>query len=201
MQLGLVGYVIPDMKHLELFIGFSGVPFFIISLFLPESPRWLLVQGRKKEAIAILEKACKINKRPINPEDIRALDLIKNESGASGNMTILFRYPGMRRNTILMCFAWMTFSMAYFGERTGEIACQRSNKRSFPFSGLIYNIPSYDMNPFLAFSLGSIVGMPLLAIYPFVENKSGRKIILTGSLTLSGIFLLLTICIPKGAFT
>merc|ERR1719442_88637 len=38
ITLGLLVYLIPNMKHLELFIGLS------------ESPRWLLSKGRNKEA-------------------------------------------------------------------------------------------------------------------------------------------------------
>lgn len=104
------------MKNLELFIALSGVPFFIISLFLPESPRWLLVNGKRKEAKAILEKACKINRRPIVQSEFDALDNIKNETDAAGDIRLLFRFPGMRRNIIIMSFCWMTFSMAYFGK-------------------------------------------------------------------------------------
>ena len=42
ISLGLLVYLIPNMKNLELFIGLSAVPFMSLWYFLPESPRWLL---------------------------------------------------------------------------------------------------------------------------------------------------------------
>ena len=42
ISLGLLVYLIPNMKNLELFIGLSAAPFMALWYFLPESPRWLL---------------------------------------------------------------------------------------------------------------------------------------------------------------
>ena len=66
------------MKHLELFIGLSAVPFLSLWFILPESPRWLLSKGRKQEAIKVLTWACKWNKKP--PPSFEQLDFEIEES-------------------------------------------------------------------------------------------------------------------------
>ena len=72
LSLGLLVYLIPNMKNLELFIGLSATPFLTLWYFLPESPRWLLSKGRKPEAIKVLTLACKFNKKP--PPSFEQLD-------------------------------------------------------------------------------------------------------------------------------
>ena len=42
LSLGLLVYLLPNMRHLELFIGLSALPFMSLWWLLPESPRWLL---------------------------------------------------------------------------------------------------------------------------------------------------------------
>ncbi len=64
LSLGLLVYIFPNMRHLELFIGLSALPFMSFWVLLPESPRWLLANGRKDEAIKVLTLACKWNKKP-----------------------------------------------------------------------------------------------------------------------------------------
>jgi len=49
ISLALLVYLLPNMVHTELFIAGSGIPFLFVMLFLPESPRWLLVNGKLKE--------------------------------------------------------------------------------------------------------------------------------------------------------
>ena len=72
LLLGLLVYLIPNMRNLELLIALSAIPFLSLWYFLPESPRWLLSKGRKPEAIKVLTLACKFNKKP--PPSFEQLD-------------------------------------------------------------------------------------------------------------------------------
>ena len=46
-----------------------NIPFDSFLRFVPESPRLLLSKGREEEAITVLEKMSKMNKRPL-PDDL-----------------------------------------------------------------------------------------------------------------------------------
>lgn len=48
--------------YLQLFMTSIGtLSFLIVLLLVPESPKWLLINGRKQEAVEALNKIAKIN--------------------------------------------------------------------------------------------------------------------------------------------
>ena len=81
LSLGLLVYAIPNMKHLELFIGLSAVPFMALWWLLPESPRWLLSKGKNQEAVKVIKLVCKWNKMPI--ENVEQWNIQDTESSVS----------------------------------------------------------------------------------------------------------------------
>jgi len=87
-------------------------------------------------------------------------------------------YPGVRRNSICIWFCWFSCFMGYYG--------------------LIYNTPAFDWNIYLVFIFPAILGLPQALFMPLIENKLGRKPVLTLSLFMSGALLLLTTLVPKG---
>ena len=90
LSLGLLVYLIPNMRHLELCIGLSALPFMFLWYLLPESPRWLLSKGRNEEAIAIIKKACKWNKMPASKlENLNFIHSI-GEKSERGKLVLVF---------------------------------------------------------------------------------------------------------------
>lgn len=66
--LPLLAYLLPNWSHLQIVITLPAIILFLISLGIPESPMWLLTQGRILEAEEILKKIAKVNGRNVPDE-------------------------------------------------------------------------------------------------------------------------------------
>ncbi|CAN0286451.1 unnamed protein product [Discosporangium mesarthrocarpum] len=121
------------------FLGLAGLPSAVLVaayFVIPESPRFLSVRGRHKQAMQILENVAWVNKKPSVMELIgqkvvnhfgngctggegvvRALTL--QESGGEqvdvGDVRELFRTPIMRRATLCLWMVWFFINFSYFG--------------------------------------------------------------------------------------
>ena len=172
MVLGLLNFLIPNVQYIEL--GNHLASLIILPLwifFMPETPRWLLRKGKEKQAEKVLEITCRINKRPylgLDPKFKAHWD-----SNEKGSILDLFRFRSIARNTICMYVAWFVFSLGYFG--------------------LMYHTPSFEWNQYLVFVFPAFPSLPIALILPFIENKLGRKPLLTLPLLISGVLLLITL--------
>lgn len=81
---------------------------------IDESPRWLWGQGRKEEAIKIIQKALKTNNNPmpilLEKEQMVSLNndepVKENNKNRSYSILDLFKTPNLRNNTINVCLYW-----------------------------------------------------------------------------------------------
>eukprot|EP00904_Undaria_pinnatifida_P014189 jgi/Undpi1/9900/HiC_scaffold_28.g12354.m1 len=77
--------------------------------FIPESPRWLIANGREAEAKAVLRKMAKTN-------GVELVDItIVPEESKEGGLSDLWRRPELRRRSIVSCLVWAAFGFLYYG--------------------------------------------------------------------------------------
>ncbi|KAJ8723271.1 hypothetical protein PYW08_003183 [Mythimna loreyi] len=117
LTLPIIAYFIRDWRELQLV---TSVPWAIVILYywlLPESPRWLITVGKKKEAIYILTHIAKRNNR--STENIEAIvekiELSNQNQHQTGTYIDLFKTPKIRKYTFITALIWMSCSHTYYG--------------------------------------------------------------------------------------
>ncbi|KAJ8276710.1 hypothetical protein COCON_G00084620 [Conger conger] len=115
MMIPLMAFFIRDWRMLLIAINVPGVFYFPLWRLIPESPRWLLSQGRVEEAEAILRGAAKKN-RVTAPEVIfQPLQVEhKREKLSRHNIRDLVKSKNIRWITIMLSFVWSTISIGYY---------------------------------------------------------------------------------------
>ncbi|XP_006532713.1 organic cation/carnitine transporter 2 isoform X1 [Mus musculus] len=117
MVLPLFAYFIRDWRMLLLALTVPGVLCGALWWFIPESPRWLISQGRIKEAEVIIRKAAKINgivapSTIFDPSELQDLNSTKPQLH---HIYDLIRTRNIRVITIMSIILWLTISVGYFG--------------------------------------------------------------------------------------
>lgn len=117
MLTALFAYFIVDWRSLQIALTLPGILFLSYWYLIPESTRWLLSNGRKDEAIVLINLAAKENKVTI-PQDV--LDNLitpemqkKAEEDANKpkpSMFDLFKFPNLRVRTMVILFSWFVNS-------------------------------------------------------------------------------------------
>nr|XP_054774649.1 organic cation transporter protein-like [Lytechinus pictus] len=102
MGLALLAYLIRNWRYLQLTVSVIPVLLLITGLTIPESPRWLLMRGRKKEAEDIIKRLARWNKVEI--KEAFNMDKVAAKSDEGGglkrDLIELFRHPKLRCYTI-----------------------------------------------------------------------------------------------------
>jgi len=136
MSLPLVAWILPTWTHLQLAISLPCMLLFVLLLvpgLVPESPRWLLVQGGDKanqgnEVLVLAEDENGRGRRrgdmkgpgdqiPTATSQKQGENLNWRESMAETFRPLggLFTNSAMRRSTLVMYYLWFTNSFVYYG--------------------------------------------------------------------------------------
>ncbi|KAE8279838.1 Solute carrier family 22 member 13 Organic cation transporter-like 3 [Larimichthys crocea] len=176
MALSGIAYLIHNWRILKLVL-FSPLVLVLgmFYWFLPESPRWLMTQGRKEEAQKELWRAARVNGRTV-PED--QLDKLEMEgTSEKRNMLDIFRISYLRKRTFLMGYNWFASSMLYYG--------------------LSLNIGSFGLNIYLTQFIFGIVEIPAnLGSWALIQHF-GRRICQGCFLFFGGAACLLVLAVPN----
>ncbi|XP_056264221.1 organic cation/carnitine transporter 2-like [Pseudoliparis swirei] len=173
MMLPLLAYFFRGWKSLLLAISLPGLLYIPLWWFIPESPRWLLSQGRVEEAENIVRKAAKWNKVDaplVIFEDYGVhVDETKTNPKEQHNVFNLVKTKNIRNTTVILCLLWFSFSIGYFG--------------------LSLNTSQLHANPYISCFLSAAVEVPAytsswLALRYFPRRLSVVSTLLVGGLSL-----------------
>ncbi|XP_037605526.1 solute carrier family 22 member 5-like [Sebastes umbrosus] len=173
MMLPLFAYFLRDWKSLLLAISLPGLLYIPLWWFIPESPRWLVSQGRLKEAEAIVRNAAKQNKVEA-PQIIFRKMLSKEQE----NYTVfdLIRTSDIRATTLILCLVWITLSIGYFG--------------------LSLNSSQLTADPYISCFISAAVEVPSFIISWLVLKRFPRRLSTSFTLLLGGVSLYFIQLVP-----
>ncbi|XP_023594774.1 solute carrier family 22 member 4 [Trichechus manatus latirostris] len=179
MLLPLFAYFIRDWRMLLLALTVPGVLCVPLWWFIPESPRWLISQGRFKEAEDIIKKAAKMNSittpevifdsmesqelKPLKQQKVFILDLFR-----TWNIAII---------TIMSLLLWMLTSVGYFA--------------------LSLNTPNLHGDAYLNCFLSALIEIPAYITAWLLLRSLPRRYIIAGVLFMGGGVLLLIQVVPE----
>ena len=115
--LGVKAYFVHNWKYLSILCTAPYAFIVLFYFFIPESARWLHVKGRNDEALLVLRKIARCNKRSF-PDDVTLpTKLLSNQqpSGRNINLLHLFKTPKLVIRTVVTMLLWIGSSMQIYG--------------------------------------------------------------------------------------
>ncbi|KAL2077665.1 hypothetical protein ACEWY4_027169 [Coilia grayii] len=181
--LPLFAYFIRDWRTLQLALSLLGFLYIPLWWYIPESPRWLITQGRLQEAEAIIRAAAKKN-AITPPEDIFQLEH-SADTKTTENVTVdqkrytwldLIKTENTRNITILNIIIWISLTMSYYG--------------------LSFNTPNLDGDPYLNCLFAASTEFAAYIFIWFTTRYAPRRFTLPFTLLVGGAVLLLITFVP-----
>ncbi|XP_054024301.1 solute carrier family 22 member 4 isoform X4 [Dryobates pubescens] len=145
---------------------------------IPESPRWLISQGRYKEAEAIIRRAAKINGVPVPAVlfDTTEMQDSKPEQQQKAILLDLFRTRNIATITIMSLLLWFFTSVGYFG--------------------LSLSTPNWHGNAYINCFLSAVIEVPAYVIAWLLLRSLPRRYSLSGTFFLGGGVVLFIQLVP-----
>ncbi|KAM4547365.1 organic cation/carnitine transporter 2-like [Fundulus diaphanus] len=177
MLLPLLAFFMRDWRQLQVGFMLTGCVSLPLFWFIPESPRWLLSQGRIEEAEVIIQNAAKINK--IEPPAV-IFRLLKNggktEETKAHNIFDLLRSPNIRWLSVTMWLVWNTMTISYYA--------------------LSLNTANLHGNPFFNCFLSAVVELPAYGVSWVMFRWCSRRFSLCSLLFAGGLFIFIIQLVP-----
>ncbi|KAM6914915.1 solute carrier family 22 member 2 [Xenentodon cancila] len=176
--LPLLAYFITDWRWLQVAITIPYIFFLSYYWFIPESPRWLLSQNKKAQAVKITESIAKKNKMTLSKNIETLTD--DNADSNTASFTDLIRTPKMRKHTFILSYNWFTSAVVY--------------------QGLIMRLGILGGNVYIDFLISGLVEFPAAFLILFTIERIGRRLPFASANFIAGASCFITACIPDNMF-
>ncbi|XP_035028775.1 solute carrier family 22 member 7-like [Hippoglossus stenolepis] len=181
MLLAAFAYLVNDWRHLIMTVT-APLGFAILTWWwIPESARWLLVNGKVEEAQVYLDRCAKINNRPKLSTKFKLQTLCDIENPDKDKKSYgyldLIKTPKMRQITLITGIVWFGVASTYYG--------------------ISMNIGGFGLNMYLTHFIYAAIEVPAKLMVYFILNIIGRRKCQSGTLLLTGICLAINIFLPK----
>ncbi|XP_054336363.1 solute carrier family 22 member 14 isoform X3 [Pongo pygmaeus] len=113
MLLTGIAYSLPHWRLLFLVGGILAIPLISYIWILPESPRWLMMKGKVKEAKQVLCYAASVNKKTIPSNLLDELQLPRKKVTRASVLDFC-KNRQLCKVTLVMSCVWFTVSYTYF---------------------------------------------------------------------------------------
>uniref|UniRef100_A0A8B9L7E5 Solute carrier family 22 member 4 n=1 Tax=Astyanax mexicanus TaxID=7994 RepID=A0A8B9L7E5_ASTMX len=179
MFLPLAAYFARWWRLLVLINALTGVLYIPLWWFIPESPRWLLSQGRIAEAEAILRQAAQKNKISapeviFNPSEIEESAAIRKKKYS---ILDILRNGNAVTICIICSLLWIVITMSYYG--------------------LILNTSNLHGDPYLNYFISAVVELPAFFIAMLLLKYCSRRFCQSSTLLLGGGIILFVQLVPE----
>ncbi|XP_076468404.1 uncharacterized protein LOC143299160 [Babylonia areolata] len=163
LVLSLLAYFLRDWTSLHLACSAFTLPYLAYWWLVPESPRWLLIKGRVKEAQVILSRIARANKKTFDPAVLHSLHISSAPQMSLWN--VLFHTQKLIGRHLIIFFSWFVASFSYYG--------------------VSYNVGSLGGNVYLNMATGALMDIGFFLLCAPFMTRFGRR-------PLSSVFFFVT---------
>ncbi|XP_062429437.1 solute carrier family 22 member 7 isoform X1 [Rhea pennata] len=179
MLLALIAYLVRDWRWLLVAVTSPCLLSIVCLWWVPESARWLIANGKVKQAHRHLLRCARMNGMKdftVSPEALRRMTTEK-KSGESYSYISLFRTPVLRKISLCSGAVWFGVAFSYYG--------------------MSMNLTGFGLNMYLSQFVFGIIEIPAKLMMYVLVNQFGRQQSQAWTLILTGLCIGANIIIPK----